>query len=442
MTLFHFVEGVPRYFISAIMTLLYMEIIIGKIPRKKFIKGVIVYFIIGQLGQYGIYYTYYNELYFYRSLVSLITFIILPFLIVFTVFEKKNRLKGLFTFILVNLFQHITIIFSIFFNSDKGSYTIYWIRNFILTFLPLMTIYLLMKKYKIKFKILELFKSRVLKLLIIIYFVFQSVIAYLPYIYWEKYNEKIMPANAYLITIITPIIFFLIILVIYGYSSFSQKNKKLKENMQLQQEEYIKSLESMQEDIRKYNHDYKNLLTGALLQAEEGDYEGVQNYLQDVLDEFELKLGKQISKNTQLKKINSNELKGLLLSKMSEMEDKGIEFHLEVLNEVDKINMKSTDLVRCLGILLDKAIEEVEKLEEKIISLVILQEENITTIMVKNPVTEKVNIQSIYEDNFSTKGEKRGLGLSNYREIIENYENIVRETICTEEEFNQVLKIG
>lgn len=66
----------------------------------------------------------------------------------------------------------------------------------------------------------------------------------------------------------------------------------------------------------------------------------------------------------------------------------------------------------------------------------------INTVELEESVTEKVNIQSIYEDNFSTKGEKRGLGLSNYREIIENYENIVRETICTEEEFNQVLKIG
>ena len=268
---------------------------------------------------------------------------------------------------------------------------------------------------------------------ILVFGLFSLYGLYLTYILYIVEVEE-MSFNQMLLSLI----FFACIFIYYYY----KKTKELSATLVLQQEEYIKSLESMQEDIRKYNHDYKNLLTGALLQAKEGDYEGVQNYLQDVLDEFELKLGKQISKNTQLKKINSNELKGLLLSKITEMEDKNIEFHLEVLNEVDKINMKSTDLVRCLGILLDNAIEEVEKIDEKIISLVILQEENITTIMVKNPVTEKINIQSIYEDNYSTKGAKRGLGLSNYREIIENYENIVRETICTEEEFNQVLKIG
>ena len=238
---------------------------------------------------------------------------------------------------------------------------------------------------------------------------------------------------------------FTLVVIFYfagAFIEYNRKNKELNETIILQQETYIKSLESMQEDIRKYNHDYKNLLTGALLQAEEGDYDGVRLYLKDVFDEFEEKLGKQISKNTQLKKIKSNEVKGLLLSKMSKMEEIKIEFHLEVLNEVDRINMKTTDLVRCLGILLDNAIEEVEKLEEKVIKLVILQEEKVTTIMVKNPVTEKVNIQNIYEEGFSTKGEKRGLGLSNYKEIVENYENIVRETISTEREFNQILKIA
>ena len=256
-------------------------------------------------------------------------------------------------------------------------------------------------------------------------------------------NDKIMTSSmSWEIILVVYNIVILIVSIIYLVRRNIVTNNRLNEAMIIQLENYIYSLESMQEDIRKYNHDYKNLLTGALLQAEDGDYDGVRLYLKDVLDEFEEKLGKQISKNTQLKKIKSNEVKGLLLSKMSKMEEIKIEFHLEVLNEVDRINMKTTDLVRCLGILLDNAIEEVEKLEEKVIKLVILQEEKVTTIMVKNPVTEKVNIQNIYEEGFSTKGEKRGLGLSNYKEIVENYENIVRETISTEREFNQVLKIG
>ena len=339
-----------------------------------------------------------------------------------------NFSKVLFIKCILLVIEVISIIFLFEILKQPDSTTSLILLSIIITAIGLLLYYLL-RNVDLKIIFNDIFEIRYVKII----FVLSYLINYYFFIYNSSKNS-----NVYLLT---SSIYLIIIFMMFIYNYYI-KNKELKETIILQQEEYIKSLESMQEDIRKYNHDYKNLLTGALLQAEEGDYEGVQNYLQDVLDEFELKLGKQISKNTQLKKINSNELKGLLLSKISEMEDKNIEFHLEVLNEVSKINMKSTDLVRCLGILLDNAIEEVIKLDEKIISLVILQEENITTIMVKNPVTEKVNIQSIYEDNFSTKGEKRGLGLSNYREIIENYENIVRETICTEEEFNQVLKIG
>ena len=290
-----------------------------------------------------------------------------------------------------------------------------------------------------KIPILYGIDGKKIKWFIIIYLIIETI-NYGPLRYilsGEKYYTRNMLYMEFLY-------FLVVTLGIFGYGLFGfvRKNLHLNETIILQQETYIKPLESMQEDIRKYNHDYKNLLTGVLLQAEEGDYDGVRLYLKDVFDEFEEKLGKQISKNTQLKKIKSNEVKGLLLSKMSKMEEFKIEFHLEVLNEVDRINMKTTDLVRCLGILLDNAIEEVEKLEEKVIKLVILQEEKVTTIMVKNPVTEKVNIQNIYEEGFSTKGEKRGLGLSNYKEIVENYENIVRETISTEREFNQILKIA
>ncbi len=83
-------------------------------------------------------------------------------------------------------------------------------------------------------------------------------------------------------------------LIVYAFITFYRRNKELSNAIIHQQESYIKSLESMQEDIKKYNHDYKNLLTGALLQAETGDYEGVKLYLKDVLNEFEQKLGRQI----------------------------------------------------------------------------------------------------------------------------------------------------
>ena len=445
MEIYHIYEGIPRFLILAIVVFKYFELLDKKLDSKTFIKGVILYTIFAQIAQIGIYYFYYNNLLVARDIFSTVFTIITVFGVPYLTFGKYRFLDNLVVIVvadlLVETFASINLFVIKYIIEDLLKSQLNIISANIMYFSVLISVmipcFLFWKKMK-NISILEIFNTKKSKITIAILEMVLVLLVNNPFLEVYFKDKKLLHMVVYII----PMLIASIYIIIYALTTFSKKNTELRNTIMQQQEAYISSLESMQEDIRKYNHDYKNLLTGALLQAEEGDYEGVQNYLQDVLDEFELKLGKQISKNTQLKKINSNALKGLLLSKILKMEDKGIEFHLEVLNEVDKINMKSTDLVRCLGILLDNAMEEVEKIEEKIISLVILQEENITTIMVKNPVTEKINIQSIYEDNYSTKGAKRGLGLSNYREIVENYENIVRETICTEEEFNQILKIG
>ena len=50
-----------------------------------------------------------------------------------------------------------------------------------------------------------------------------------------------------------------------------------------------------------------------------------------------------------------------------------------------------------------------------------------------------MNIEEIYEMGFSTKGKNRGLGLSNVKEIISKYEDIILETDITSNSFTQVL---
>ena len=415
----------------------YCEMMDKPYTKKVKIKSTIVYFIISIIL---FFFQFKGDIFLYGSIFTIFQ-ITIPIIFTVVFYGRKDIFKNIMVMIVLNsiccifvVMQQLIIMILKFENLNQQY--IFFIVYLLFCILP----YLLLRKKMKSINLIEIFNNKKANGIL---FVLISVILFFLYSPWSKeYIYNNIGVLGYNILLFSSNIVVGIYLLVYIYIIYNRKNKALNELLIVQQESYINSLESMQEDIRKYNHDYKNLLTGALLQAEEGDYEGVRLYLKDVFDEFENKIGTQVAKTTQLKRIKSNEVKGLILSKISKMEDKGIEFHLEVLNEVDKINMKSTDLVRCLGILIDNAIEEVESLEEKIIKLIILKEENITTIMVKNPVTEKVNIQSIYEDNFSTKGEKRGLGLSNYREIIENYENIVRETVCTEKEFNQVLKIG
>ncbi|QQK07242.1 sensor histidine kinase [Miniphocaeibacter halophilus] len=448
MKLINFFEGIPRFILFGIIILKYCELMYIKLEKKVFIKGLISFVFIMQLTQLGIYYLYYNDQLILRDIFSMVLYLFMTFFMVKILYGKIFHVDGLFTYILSSIILGVTNQFVVTIGVDIYEYlTNIYEDPLIINYIFQLTVFLIMfGAYRILLKkfgnipILLAFDNKNFKILFIVFEMTKDILESSPIYYiitGDEFHGKIYKYITFSVHILIGLW-----IVIYGMKKYFEKNKKLNETIILQQETYINSLESIQEDIRKYNHDYKNLLTGALLQAKYGDYDGVRLYLKDVFDEFEEKLGKQISKNTQLKKIKSNEVKGLLLSKISKMEELKIEFHLEVLNEVDRINMKTTDLVRCLGILLDNAIEEVDKQEERIIKLVILQEEKVTTIMVKNPVTEKVNIQNIYQEGFSTKEDIRGLGLSNYREIVENYENIVRETISTEREFNQILKIA
>ena len=51
-----------------------------------------------------------------------------------------------------------------------------------------------------------------------------------------------------------------------------------------------------------------------------------------------------------------------------------------------------------------------------------------------------MNIEEIYEMGFSTKGKNRGLGLSNVKEIINKYEDIILETDIETNNFIQIVR--
>ena len=64
-----------------------------------------------------------------------------------------------------------------------------------------------------------------------------------------------------------------------------------------------------------------------------------------------------------------------------------------------------------------------------------------TTFRIKNILYSKVDFHKIWQEGFSTKGADRGIGLTNYKRILERYENISSLTTIHEGYFIQELKI-
>ena len=247
---------------------------------------------------------------------------------------------------------------------------------------------------------------------------------------------------------VVSLLYLLIVFIIFGYAGRQEMQKKQIQTQQIsmqQQNAYIESLEKLQSEMRRFRHDYKNMMSGMYLQAKEGNMEAVQNFIQDMTIDFDYQVGEQIRRLTQLGNIHMLEVKGLLLGKIEKMQQEQISCELEVLHPFDRTRLRTTDLCRCLGILIDNAIDEVQGKKDKKpkpqIHIMISSQEECTTFQVRNPLYSNIDFHKIWQQGYSTRGADRGIGLASYKSILEHYENVFSLTTIRDGYFIQELKI-
>ena len=261
--------------------------------------------------------------------------------------------------------------------------------------------------------------------------------------YMVQIGERVGNDNA-----VVSLLYLLIVFIIFGYAGRQEMQKKQIQTQQIsmqQQNAYIESLEKLQSEMRRFRHDYKNMMSGMYLQAKEGNMEAVQNFIQDMTSDFDYQVGEQIRRLTQLGNIHMLEVKGLLLGKMEKMQQEQISCELEVLRPFDRTRLRTTDLCRCLGILIDNAIDEVQGKKDKKpkpqIHIMISSQEECTTFQVRNPLYSNIDFHKIWQQGYSTRGADRGIGLASYKSILEHYENVFSLTTIKDGYFVQELKI-
>ena len=208
-----------------------------------------------------------------------------------------------------------------------------------------------------------------------------------------------------------------------------------------QQTVYIEQMEQMQTEIRRFRHDFKNLMAGMYFQAQEGELETLKSFIQDMTADFDRQAGDRIRIMNQLANVQVAEIKGLLLQHMTDMQKDGIRFELEVMRPFSDVAMRRTDLTRCLGILLDNAAEAVQGKKDGMVFVMISSQKDCVTIRVKNTLYEIVDFGRLGSLGYSTKGHGHGIGLSNYRKILEKYDAILSATSVEAGFFVQELKI-
>ena len=142
--------------------------------------------------------------------------------------------------------------------------------------------------------------------------------------------------------------------------------------------------------------------------------------------------------------INDPGIYSLLNNKYFKATNAGIKFELEFFLDLDTVKVNKYKFSRIIGILLDNAIEEAEKCDEKIIKVSFRREErnHRAIIKIENTYTNKdVNIDNIFKKGFSGKENHSGIGLWEVRKYVKNRKNSDLFTSKNDKFFSQELTI-
>lgn len=263
-------------------------------------------------------------------------------------------------------------------------------------------------------------------------------------VYCEAIDHVVKDPGKNRAYLLLPLILLLVIHMIFVYvvRDCQQKQYILAQEANLRQQTiYIEKMEQIQAEIRRFRHDFKNMTAGMYLQAEEGDMKAVQSFIREMTEDFDRQAGDQIRLLNQLANVHMAEIKGLLLEKLALMQKEDIYCELEVLRPFEGTRMRSTDLCRCLGILMDNAADEVRGKENAKIHLMISSQDGCTTFRIKNTLYNTADFQKIGTAGYTTKGEGRGIGLESYRKLLEKYDFVFPFTAIQDGYFVQELKI-
>ena len=195
-----------------------------------------------------------------------------------------------------------------------------------------------------------------------------------------------------------------------------------------QQQLYERDLEAIRQEVRSFRHDYKNLLAGLSEQADEGELNQLRTALSELDTGFDRRIGEKIRASTQIGNVCVPQVRSLLLSKLAAMGEQKIDCRMEVLYPVERVGIDPWDFTRCLGILLDNAAEAALGTASPWVEIVLLSQKGRLSLRVSKPYNGTIEPDKILTENFSTKGESRGLGLPGYQRILAGYPNAATST--------------
>lgn len=344
-----------------------------------------------------------------------------------------------FTFGLINILLQKPYITLLNINTDTvANIPIYKFSFLILVYVSVFIILLFLKKFKNIKLSLDLFDTLDKKTLRILYVnLFIGFLTLGLQLVITAFYVDIVP---YIITLLSFIL--LIAFLVLSIYSFTRMIKLANTRRDLEcAEEYNKSLEILYDKVKGFKHDFDNIVSTLDGYIETNDMLGLKKYFDEVKKDC------KITNNLSIinpRTINNPGIYSLLNNKYFKASNLGINFEFEYFINLNKLDVNLYQFSRILGVLIDNAIEEAEKCNDKVVKLSFIRENrnNRTLITIQNTYSNKdVDIEKIFNKGESGKTNHSGIGLWEVKNYVKKSKNLDLFTTKDDTFFKQELSI-
>lgn len=201
---------------------------------------------------------------------------------------------------------------------------------------------------------------------------------------------------------------------------------------------YSNHVESLYKELRSFRHDYTNVLTSLNEAFKQNDLTTAKNIYQSVIAQSDQKFYNSKYDIANLTNLTNPAMKSIISAKLMEAQAKGIHLSVEIAEPITEPQMDLLDVVTILSIFLDNAIEANQQTEQKILNLAYFADGKRKIFVLENStLEERVNTKTIYHYGKSSKGNNRGIGLANVKDILAKYPTVSLTTTSGDYLFKQ-----
>lgn len=250
-----------------------------------------------------------------------------------------------------------------------------------------------------------------------------------------RLNNNIL---GYLIVIVT-----LILILVYLF-----KQKIDNEIIVKKYDDLLNVMQTYEDDIEEQRtmiHENRNeLMTIKCKIEDKSESKEIIEYIDSILDD---KQSSNMSKYSKFKYLPSNGIKGFFYYKFMEAEKRDIKVSVNISKKIEhsilgELDAKSfKDLVRIIGVYLDNAIEASCESKDKKLGIEMYLINNYIEIIISNTFENKINIEKIGKEKFTTKGKNHGHGLLLVSHILKINTIFETENLIVNNLYIQKLKI-